>query len=87
MKSTKRRDTLPGTPSSIRALRASEVRGKAIQTTFTPSEEAPSKEVQESRPVDEDERITLPVPHADKVGSPPTVPPAARRTDPRREEE
>jgi hypothetical protein len=81
MTSTKRRDTIPGTPSSIRATRLSEVRGKAIHTSYeSPPPEAnrpPEALNVADRNDDDDERITLPVPAA----------PPVRRPDPRREED
>jgi hypothetical protein len=81
MKSTKRRDTIPGTPSSIRATRLSEVRGKTIQTSFEAPDEAKQAPEPEAAKAadDEDERVTLPVPAA--------APAAERRPDPRREED
>lgn len=83
MKSTKRRDTIPGTPSSIRATRLSEVRAKTIQTSFeAPDEAKQPPEVEAANAADrddEDERVTLPVPAA--------APAAERRPDPRREED
>ena len=79
MKSTKRRDTIPGTPSSIRATRLSEVRGKTIQTSFEAPDEAKPEAAKAADREDEDERVTLPVPAA--------APAAERRPDPRREED
>jgi len=89
MKSQKRIDTVPGTPASIRASRLG-VRGK-IRTTPVPPEPQPKK------PVNEDERETIPVPgmkvrgtresHERLSARSETVEPRGETRDPRREEE
>ena len=100
MAATKRRDTLPGTPDSIRGKRPPPPHGQEMTTSFDATKKAPSSEVDhEKAPDSRSERPTVPVPahaHTRTSGAvlpgPPGLPRAHRalmaaRPDPRREED